>query len=185
MPSFSLLPGSEVESLVEYVKYLSYRGEMETKLISYVFNELGEEAVEDENGDEVLDEATGEPVMKRIPFDPSKDADQRDAVMEMLAEVVEGWEAANEQVIVPDEASIPPDDRSPEEIQASIEKGQALFYGTKANCIKCHGPTGLGDGQQDDHDNWQKAHKKFLEDHGQTRGAGRVGCIGTMALRSA
>jgi len=163
MPSFSLLPGSEVESLVEYVKYLSYRGQMETKLIEYVFNELGEEEVEDEQGNTKLDE-DGEPVMERIAFDPVNDADQRDAVMELLAEVLEGWEEANEQVIVPGEDSIPADDRSPEEVLASVEKGRELFYGTKANCIKCHGPTGLGDGQQDDHDNWQKAHKKFLED---------------------
>lgn len=163
MPSFSLLPGSEVESLVEYVKYLSYRGQMETKLIEYVFNELGEEEAEDEDGNEVLGD-DGEPVMRRIPFDPTKDADQRDAVLEMLAEVVEGWDEANDQIIVPEEDSIPADKRSPEEVLASVEKGRELFYGAKANCIKCHGPTGLGDGQQDDHDNWQKAHKKFLED---------------------
>jgi mono/diheme cytochrome c family protein len=29
--------------------------------------------------------------------------------------------------------------------------------------VKCHGPTGLGDGQQDDFDNWNKAHKLFLD----------------------
>lgn len=163
MPSFSLLPGSEVESLVEYVKYLSYRGEMETKLIQYVFDELGMEEAVDDEGNEVLDE-NGEPELQRIPFDPANDPDQREAVMDMLAEVVEGWEAANEMIIVPEEESIPADDRSPEEILASVEKGRELFYGAKANCIKCHGPTGLGDGQQDDHDVWQKAHKKFLED---------------------
>ncbi len=33
MPSFSLLPNSEVEALIEYVKYLSMRGQMETELI--------------------------------------------------------------------------------------------------------------------------------------------------------
>lgn len=163
MPSFSLLPGSEVESLVEYVKYLSYRGEMETKLIAYVFDELGEEVIEDEQGNEVLDE-NGDPKLRRIPLNPSEDPDQRDAVMDMLAEVVENWDAANEQIIVPDEEFIPAEDRSPAEIQASVNKGRELFYGAKANCIKCHGPTGLGDGQQDDFNNWQKAHKKFLED---------------------
>ena len=36
-----------------------------------------------------------------------------------------------------------------------------MFYGTKANCVKCHGPTGLGDGQQDDFDVWSKAVKTF------------------------
>ncbi len=162
MPSFALLPGSEVESLVEYVKYLSYRGQMETKLIEYVFDELGEVEAEDAEGNEILDKE-GEPVMERIPFDPTQDADQREAVFELLAEVVEGWDEANEQIVVPEEGAIPSDDRPLEEVMASVDKGRELFYGVKANCIKCHGPTGLGDGQQDDHDNWQKSHKKFLE----------------------
>jgi mono/diheme cytochrome c family protein len=163
MPSFSLLPGSEVEALVEYVKYLSYRGQLETKLIEYVFNELGEEEATDEAGNELLDD-DGEPVMRRIPLDPTTDADQREAVLALLDEVLEGWNEANEQIIVPEEDSIPQDERSLEEILASAEKGRVLFYGVKANCVKCHGPTGLGDGQQDDHDSWMKAHKKFLED---------------------
>jgi len=163
MPSFSLLPGSEVESLVEYVKYLSFRGQMETKLIAFVYDELGEEVAEDESGNEIRDE-DGNLVINRPALDPTQNVDQRDMVLEMLAEVIEGWNEANDQIIAPEEESIPAEDRTPEEVLASVEKGRELFYGTRANCIKCHGPTGLGDGQQDDHDNWQKAHKKFLED---------------------
>ncbi|MCH7750853.1 MAG: cytochrome c [Planctomycetes bacterium] len=162
MPSFSLLPNSEVEALIEYVKYLSMRGQMETELILYVYNDLGEEEAEDENGEPILD-PNGEPVMRRIRFDPENDAEQREVILEILTEVVEGWNGANDQIIVPEEEQIPDDDRSPEEVAASIVKGRELFYGTKANCVKCHGPTGLGDGQQDDQDNWNKAHKEFLE----------------------
>ena len=162
MPSFALLPGSEVEALVEYVKYLSIRGQMETELISYVYNDLGEEEAEDENGEPILDDQ-GEPVLRRIPLDPEKDLEQREIILEILADVVEGWNRANDDVIVPAEEQIPGDDRSPEEIAESVAKGRELFYGAKANCVKCHGPTGLGDGQQDDHDNWNKVHKVFLE----------------------
>ncbi len=155
MPSFSLLPGSEVEALVEYVKYLSFRGQMETELIRYVYDELGVEEVEDENG---------EVTEQRISLDPDKNPDQREAINEILAEIVDGWEEANDSIIVPAEEEIPDlDSRTPEELAASIEKGRELFYGVKANCVKCHGPTGLGDGQQDDHDIWNKAHKNFLE----------------------
>ena len=162
MPSFSLLPGSEVEALVEYVKYLSMRGQMEKSLATYIYDELGEEESVDENGNEILD-ADGNVKMRRIPLNPEEDPDQKDTIMELLAEIVEGWETANEQIIVPDDEQIPEvDDRSPEEIAASIAKGRELFYGTKANCYTCHGPTGLGDGQQDDFDIWNKAHNNFL-----------------------
>ena len=82
MPSFSLLPSSELESLVEYVKYLSIRGQLESKLISYVADDLGEDVELDENGEEKLD-ADGEPIMVRIPFNPSEDPEQREVVMEL------------------------------------------------------------------------------------------------------
>jgi len=165
MPSFSLLPNSEIEALLEYVKYLSMRGQLETELIRYVYNELGEEEAVDDDGNPILDDQ-GEPVMERIALDPQNDAEQRDAITEMLAEIVDGWNAANEEIIVPNPEEIP-DERTPEEIAASVVKGRELFYGVRANCIKCHGPTGLGDGQQDDQDNWNKAHKLFLESIGK------------------
>ena len=43
------------------------------------------------------------------------------------------------------------------DLAASIAKGKELFYGDKANCVKCHGVTGLGDGQANDYDDWNKA----------------------------
>jgi mono/diheme cytochrome c family protein len=115
----------------------------------------------DDEGEPVLDDEDN-PVTRRIPLDPEKNAEQREAIAEMLAEIVDGWNAANEEIIVPDPEQIP-DDRTPEQIAEAIVKGRELFYGVRANCIQCHGPTGLGDGQQNDQDNWDKAHKAFLE----------------------
>ena len=40
MPSFKLLNDGEVRALVDYVKYLSIRGEVETQLIMEAANEL-------------------------------------------------------------------------------------------------------------------------------------------------
>jgi mono/diheme cytochrome c family protein len=148
MPSFAVLPPDEVVALVEYVKYLSIRGQMETALVSYITEELD------------YDPVTGE----GDPLDPANDADQREIIMSLLVDdIVPGWDEAIDQVIVPENGDIPPDTRTPAEIAASAAKGRELFYGTVANCVKCHGPTGLGDGQQDDYDNWSKATVQFEE----------------------
>lgn len=161
MPSFSLLPAIEVEALVEYVKYLSLRGEMEIRLTEFVASELGEEEAEDDDGNPIVD-AAGNPKLVRPPLDPSKDADQATAITDALAEIVALWQEAPEQVIVPIEEQIPQDDRSPEEIAESVNLGRALFFGAKANCVKCHGPTALGDGQTTDFDDWAKAQHEFV-----------------------
>jgi len=161
MPSFSLLPENEVEALVEYVKYLAIRGEMETRLTEYVASELGEEEEEDEDGNIVTD-ADGNPKMVRPPFDPAQDADQAAAINDTLTEVISLWQEANDQVVVPDEEQIPADNRTAEEIAESVHQGRELFFGAKANCVKCHGPTALGDGQTTDFDDWAKAQHEFL-----------------------
>jgi mono/diheme cytochrome c family protein len=162
MPSFSLLPSSEIESLVEYVKYLAIRGEVEQKLTSYVYDELGETEKVSDNGEPVRDE-DGEPVMERLPLDPATNPEQADVVKELLAEVVASWQEAPDQTVVPVEEEIPVDDRTPDQIAESVARGRELFYGAKANCFTCHGPTGLGDGQQTDFDNWSKELKAFVD----------------------
>jgi len=72
-------------------------------------------------------------------------------VDETLAPIAEKWKAAADAQI-----QVPP---MPADIDlvASIAKGKELFYGDKANCVKCHGVTGLGDGQANDYDDWNKA----------------------------
>jgi mono/diheme cytochrome c family protein len=141
MPSFALLPEDEVEALVEYVKYLAIRGEVETALEAYAADELDADS----------------------KFDPAANPEIANIVKGMLTDVVATWNAANENVIVPEDGPIPPADRTPEQIAESVKAGRDLFYGTRANCIKCHGPTGLGDGQQDDFDNWSKANNEFIK----------------------
>ena len=71
-------------------------------------------------------------------------------VDETLTPVAEKWKtAAAARIPVPD---MPADI----DLTASIAKGRELFYGDKANCVKCHGVTGLGDGQANDYDDWNK-----------------------------
>jgi mono/diheme cytochrome c family protein len=71
-------------------------------------------------------------------------------VDETLAVVADRWKAAAD-------AAIPvPEMLADIDLKASIAKGRELFYGDKANCVKCHGPTALGDGQANDYDDWNK-----------------------------
>jgi mono/diheme cytochrome c family protein len=144
MPSFKLLPEDELDALVEYVKYLSIRGEMERELASLVSLDLD------------LVEATGMPEM----LDPAGDPEHAAMVQERLAAVLEPWSAPQEMIVRPDPALIPPDDRTAEQIAESVAKGRELFAG-KADCLKCHGPTALGDGGQVDWNDWNKAVREF------------------------
>ncbi len=149
MPAFSVLPPDEVAALLEYVKYLSMRGQMESLLVEFIVNNLDYDPVTE----------------KGSPLDLVNDPDQREEVMALLADdVVAKWQAEGQVVVVPDESAIPPNDRNAAELAASVKAGNVLFYGTKANCVKCHGPTGLGDGQQDDYDIWSKADRQFMLD---------------------
>src|SRR3954453_1854269 len=142
MPSFALLPPDEQEALVEYVKYLSIRGQTEKGLEDFVVDQLG-------------------PTDK---FDPVQNADQRTFIVDqVLKPIVETWQGAKDQVMVPEDGAIPPDNRTPAQVAQSTDKGRELFYGTRANCAKCHGPTALGDGQQDNFDDWNKAAADFID----------------------
>jgi mono/diheme cytochrome c family protein len=80
---------------------------------------------------------------------------------DVLKPIVEAWQGAKEQVIVPEDAAVPPDNRTPQQLAQSAEEGRKLFYGAQANCVKCHGTTAIGDGQQDDYDDWTKANLEF------------------------
>jgi len=121
MPSFDLLPDPQIKALVEYVKYLSLRGETEIRLINAMAD---------------LSEGTLEITRATL-------------VDEILGPVAETWKTSQEKIIVPA-------DKPDIELAKSVEQGRELFYGTKANCVKCHGPSALGDGQSNDYDDWTK-----------------------------
>ena len=127
MPSFVLLPEVEIDALVEYVRYLSTRGQVEDSLLLYIDNE------------------------EDLP-------ETRDAVLDEVMLVVNLWKQAKDNVVVPDVKVLPPRDNS-EALAASIARGRTLFRDAKtAQCIKCHGPTGLGDGNDESglFDDWNK-----------------------------
>jgi len=133
MPSFALLPPSQIDALAEYVRYLSIRGETEAALFTYAEQEL--------SGDDQL------PTSREFLID------------EVLVPVVQKWQAAEDSQIpiaaLPAgvDFSRPGDDLANRE---SVARGRALFHGD-GGCVKCHGVTALGDGQANDYDDWNKA----------------------------
>ena len=136
MPSFKVLAENEIEALISYVRYLSIRGEVERSLVFLATNELGPE--------ERLFDITASSNVK---------SEQAALVREYAAEVVTKWVNAESQA-TPIEAPEP--NRDETAMVQSIKHGRDLFYGPIANCVKCHGDSALGDGQQNDYDDWTK-----------------------------
>lgn len=136
MPSFRLLADDELEALVQYVKYLAIRGDVERQLIYESVDQL------EENMHLVDLALKGE--------DPAEFASQLDYIKELTADVVNKWADAESEVT---EVPARPTGWDMEE---SIAKGRELFYGNVANCVKCHGALALGDGQTTDYDEWTK-----------------------------
>lgn len=138
MPSFALLTDIEVESLVYYVKYLAIRGETERALIKESANlGAGERLVS------VV--AEGAPDEEKATQQA-----QIEVVRGLVAPIVKNWaEAATKTVEIPPRPTMTKD-----ELVASRKIGRELFYGTVANCVKCHGDSALGDGQLGDYDDW-------------------------------
>jgi mono/diheme cytochrome c family protein len=149
MPSFRLLPHADREALVEYVKYLSMRGQMEIDLVRYCFDE-------------------GE-----VPQDRGVLVD------EMLAGIAERWKTASESVIQPELDGAPGPERTPEEIAESIAMGRELFYGKAANCFSCHGETAVGDGQIDYDDWNKLVRDAYEQSAGTTTDSGAEGTNGS------
>ena len=134
MPSFGRLDDAERAALLEYVRYLSIRGETELYLLDLVVDQ-------DERTVRASDVAA-------------------DATEPTYAQ----WLAAEAAVVVP------PPEPPGDDWTASVERGKQL-YGTKdAQCIKCHGPEGRGDGEQSAElfDDWNKKKKGITPEQTQT-----------------
>lgn len=151
-----LLPDDQIAKLVDYVIYLSIRGEVERSMFDEAALEL-----DLEGGDRLID-----PSLKET--DAEAYEEQWSLVTDMVEEVAGSWLDAEDAVVeveVPDDMPVPASYEELSEMLAgdqaealkqSIERGRELFVGTVASCSKCHGTSGRGDGQEADYDDWTK-----------------------------
>ncbi len=132
MPSFAMLKPGEIDALIEYVKYLSIRGETELALFSVVVDE-----------DEYL------------PLD--EEIVEEDCLLPMA----DMWARATERAISEEEAlsHAPPTD-TPEQLAASVARGRELYLAKGSKCVDCHGREGDGKGEEPElYDEWNKSKK--------------------------
>ncbi len=180
------LSEEDVQALVDYVIYLSWRGEFERIMIDDGVRELdfeaGERIINRELGGRLLADPKLEETLAAASEASDRDetiaeelaayedyVEAREYIDDYIAEIGESWLEAEDEVLeVPDPpAGLPVADSFKQyqslmnseqatELAASVARGQELFVGKIAACSKCHGEKGLGDGQTTDYDDWVK-----------------------------
>lgn len=141
MPSFVLLGDEHLGMIVDYVRWLSIRGEMEIQL----YNELAGAGalVKDVNRSVTENKSKRRDVVDELM--KSINEDLAETIASRAGDIAESWVTADlpESVIAPTVKRVPP---TPE----SIERGRKLYLsqieGKKTQCADCHGAAGRGDG---------------------------------------
>ena len=137
MPSFLLMKDEEHHAIVEYVRFLSMRGEYERKLVAELSSDYSQKAYDSrlKSGEkkaeiqQELDEFLAE--------------DLKESASTLGDDLAEIWSAADTEdaVIVPSVSRVPD---TPE----SRRRGRELYLSKTLNCADCHGIDGEGNGPQ-------------------------------------
>ena len=136
MPTFALLEQDDLEALVDYVIYLSVRGEFERRLTAAAVDLL---------------DYDGSPMPPDSRLSVTADTEGRDVVLATLESVVQRWEQAEQKkAVVPEAVAIASQSRE------AVDRGREIFHGPIANCTGCHGPEGNGQVPTLDFDDWTK-----------------------------
>ena len=148
MPSFRTLPPEELDAILDYVKYLTIRGQFERYLLAELagldgrsiidFSLISESKTDEEPSDDDIEEF--EDQMYSVIGDGLQDG------------IISRWLNPDRKV-----TKIPP---APPEFETThqahgqlVKHGRELFF-SKGNCMQCHGETGVGDGQLGNFDDW-------------------------------
>ncbi|MGI9466405.1 MAG: cytochrome c [Rubripirellula sp.] len=137
MPSFALLEPEDLDALVDYVVFLSARGEVERRVTAAAIDEL--------------DYGETSPAAELI-LSSQSDTEGGEVVQEVVDRVHTDWaEAEEHEVFVPSFPVL-----SGKQLAASVARGNEFFHGKVANCAGCHGPAGDGSLPTLDYDDWTK-----------------------------
>ena len=130
MPSFMLLPDEEVHAIVEYVRWLSMRGEVERQLTNELSVDFTKEAASKRSSVEVDSE-----------FEAFRKSELPRIVEEAGVIIKEDWDAPEVE-----DNWVKPTKARPIADSASTDRGRKLFMGVDANCVSCHGEKARGNG---------------------------------------
>ena len=137
MPSFvPMLDPDQLSSVIEYVRFLSIRGEFERKIA----NEFAAEYSKAEYKKRLEDESRAEILEALTEFYEEELADYVEQDGNSLADA---WKDAEDEanVVIPGVARV-------EDSIESRRRGRELFVGAKLNCVNCHGIGAKGNGPQ-------------------------------------
>lgn len=163
MPSFQLLREEEIDALVEYVIYLSVRGETEREMLRRLAFDVSWEPADYDsiNHNESLDESRDSGRESTTDPEPEFWASQLD-VSSIASEIARKW------IIDPLDPPSRPEgfpvmgdsselsEAEEFQLKLSVDRGRELFTSDKASCSKCHGPNAEGGVFVKDHDDWTK-----------------------------
>ena len=170
MPSFKKLSDEEIDALVDYVKYLSIRGNFEKYLMLEV------PALDDEPFLSADDQKKWfDPVSRETEVSlgadkkddaPTIDYQERTEVAEQVVQkirdvigdqfwefVVDRWAAGDANISEVPEVPVSLDPKNTQH-QSLVDSGRELFL-NKGGCVQCHGADGRGNGITDNsYDDW-------------------------------
>lgn len=142
MPSFTLLVEDDVQALTDYIIYLSFRGEVERRLMAAAIDQLGyEESAPDDDAKLTVESGT----------------EGSEVVSNVLNRVARDWGQSRKSEVPSTYREL-----EGEPLAASISRGEEIFHGPIANCVGCHGPGGNGRAVTLDYDDWTKEYSTRL-----------------------
>jgi mono/diheme cytochrome c family protein len=145
MPSFRRLKAEEREAIIDYVRYLSVRGQTERYLIASLA-QIGNEPILAEMDVQPHEELTD------AELDKIANQSRQSIDIDVLAGFVSRWKEAESKVTVVPERPESLSSTHPGH-QALVDRGRELYF-KKGNCAECHGDIATGLSATIYYDDW-------------------------------